>query len=292
MRLKNIEFKYINLLFSFFIIIVFGCKTNSKIELPKKQKPFDITFDIKGSGDSTVLKIVNPTYAPLRFYLSSADSLTETIIRKNNVSELMVLGQETNIFNIKRADTTSSKTFRKKLSVDVKYGDLNNLIKDTVIALPYPKNKTHTVLQGNKTTFTHKYEYNKYAVDFKMNIGEEISAVYNGVVVAVLDQYNIGGANSRYQPYGNYIMLYHKDLGTYSEYFHLKFNGSLVKIGDEVKQGQIIGYSGNTGHSTEPHLHFNYSKPHKKEGLISIPIRFNSGHNSIDLTKHQKIKND
>lgn len=293
MQLKNINLKYQILSLGVFISLVFACKTNSKPDLPKTQNPFDIVFEVNNVSDNLSLTIGNPSYAPLRFYITSNDSITKAIIDKNELSELMVYGQQTNTFEITKDDTISSKTFRKNLSVDVKYGDLNKIVKEeTTIALPYPKGKTYPVLQGNKTTFTHKYDYNKYAVDFTMNVGEEICAVYDGVVVAVLDQYNIGGAHSRYQPYGNYIMIYHKELGTYSEYFHLKFNGSLVKIGDAVKQGQVIGYSGNTGYSTQPHLHFNYTKPHKTIGLQSIPIKFNTGHYSEDLKKYTKITNN
>ncbi len=39
-------------------------------------------------------------------------------------------------------------------------------------------------------------------------------------------------------------------------YWHLQKDGVLVNIGDTVKQGQLIGYSGNTGYTAFPHLHF------------------------------------
>ncbi|WP_277619852.1 M23 family metallopeptidase [Chryseobacterium angstadtii] len=44
--------------------------------------------------------------------------------------------------------------------------------------------------------------------------------------------------------------------GTFAQYYHLKQNGVKVNIGDQVKKGDVIGLSGNTGWSKGPHLHF------------------------------------
>lgn len=80
-------------------------------------------------------------------------------------------------------------------------------------------------------------------VDFALKIGEPIYAVFDGVVrVAQIN----GG-------YGKMILIRHyNNLETL--YAHLdKIN---VKVGQEVKAGDIIGMSGNTGFSTGPHLHF------------------------------------
>ena len=54
---------------------------------------------------------------------------------------------------------------------------------------------------------------------------------------------------------GNYIIIKHKSK-EFSVYAHLRENSLCLKKGDKVKRGEVIAKVGNTGHSTEPHLHF------------------------------------
>lgn len=55
--------------------------------------------------------------------------------------------------------------------------------------------------------------------------------------------------------YGNFVKIKHED-GTSTIYAHLYKNTITVKEGDTVVQGQIIGYMGSSGNSTNTHLHF------------------------------------
>ncbi|RDU71517.1 M23 family metallopeptidase [Helicobacter brantae] len=82
-------------------------------------------------------------------------------------------------------------------------------------------------------------------VDFSAEIGTPIYATADGVVEFARKDYNGG--------YGNLIKIDHS-FGFKTYYAHL--NDLLVKRGDFVKKGQIIAYSGNSGISTGPHLHY------------------------------------
>ncbi len=59
--------------------------------------------------------------------------------------------------------------------------------------------------------------------------------------------------------YTNYVVIDHGD-GTSALYAHLKYNSVLPNVGDYVRQNQPIAQSGNTGHSTAPHLHYSLQK--------------------------------
>jgi murein DD-endopeptidase MepM/ murein hydrolase activator NlpD len=74
--------------------------------------------------------------------------------------------------------------------------------------------------------------------------GLEIHATGDGVVKI---------AEHKRSGYGNEVLIDH-DFGYSSRYAHLK--NILVKQGEEVKRGQVIGTLGSSGRSTGPHLHY------------------------------------
>jgi murein DD-endopeptidase MepM/ murein hydrolase activator NlpD len=108
--------------------------------------------------------------------------------------------------------------------------------------------------------------------------GEDALAVMDGVVTATKDSIpeNIPGPTSRAVPItletvgGNYVII---DIGAgrYAFYAHLQPGSLRVRTGDRVRRGQVLGLVGNSGNSTEPHLHFHLADGTTPLGAEGIP---------------------
>lgn len=72
---------------------------------------------------------------------------------------------------------------------------------------------------------------------------------------------------------GNYIIIRHTE-NEFSFIAHFKRGSILVAVGEEVKQGQTVGRCGNSGHSTEPHIHFHLQDGPNIWTAAGLPVRF------------------
>jgi murein DD-endopeptidase MepM/ murein hydrolase activator NlpD len=95
-----------------------------------------------------------------------------------------------------------------------------------------------------------------YGVDIGASRGTRVGAAASGTVVETVSSC-VEGRTSCGGRYGNYIVIAHAN-GTFTRYAHLSRVN--VEIGEKVSRGEKIGASGNTGHSTGPHLHFQIEK--------------------------------
>ena len=147
---------------------------------------------------------------------------------------------------------------------------LNQTASDHIYELPFASGMTYQISQGYNGRFSHK---GVNAIDFAMDVGEKVYAARAGIVYRVVEKNSKSCQHSSCQEYNNYIMVYHDD-GTFSEYSHLKYNGANVNVGDRVEAGDFIGYSGNTGWSSGPHLHFVVYKYDQKGNRQSLKTKF------------------
>lgn len=121
-----------------------------------------------------------------------------------------------------------------------------------VLAVPVPSDTENEIMQGYGATAFAKRNYAGHwhnGLDFRASIGTPIVAAESGVVVASGNQ----DLYCRHGAYGKFIVINHNNNLT-TLYGH--FSRMLVEKGDTVTRGQVIGYAGQTGFATGPHLHF------------------------------------
>jgi hypothetical protein len=96
--------------------------------------------------------------------------------------------------------------------------------------------------------------------DVKLNLGDTVVSAYNGIVTRAKSYYG----------YGSLVVISHANkLETY--YAHL--SQILVKVGDTIRTGQIVGLGGRTGRATTNHLHFEIrenGKPYNSELVFNF----------------------
>ncbi len=192
--------------------------------------------------------------------------------------------QETaRIMMLNRADERLDGHYRYFLEWTV--GDKDAVHDDDyVYALPYASGRSYRVLQGYRSRFSHT-GLEAFAVDFDMPEGTPVHAARSGVVARVEGSHSIGCWEDGCGRYANFIVVLHED-GTTGEYYHLQQDGVLVEVGDSVERGQKIGLSGNTGHTTMPHLHFAVYRATEWGNTQSIPVRFRSADGLVTRPRH------
>lgn len=104
------------------------------------------------------------------------------------------------------------------------------------------------VLYGERMDGRTNKPRNHTGIDFELTKGSDVVATADGVVI--VQMYG--------DKPGNFVSIKHNE--TYStRYYHLET--ALVKRGDRVSKGQVIGLVGSTGlYSTAPHLHYEVLK--------------------------------
>ena len=97
-----------------------------------------------------------------------------------------------------------------------------------------------------------------YGMDYSAKVGTEIYATGDGIISKV---------KRSKRGYGNYVKINH-GFGYETLYAHM--SRYIVKKGQKVKRGEVIGYVGNSGISTAPHLHYEVRKDNKKINPVNF----------------------
>lgn len=143
---------------------------------------------------------------------------------------------------------------------------------DAVYYPPIANGGRFLITQSFGGPFSHQDEQNRYAVDIAMPIGTPIHAARGGVIMDVEDDFYKNGIEQSYKSRANSVRILHAD-GSMAVYAHLALEKAQVYPGLKVEAGQLIAYSGNTGYSSGPHLHFAV-QVNKGMRLSAVPFMF------------------
>lgn len=184
----------------------------------------------------------------------------------NRYRELLEKGlerEELILNNMQRIDK-----LKKQMYIQTKsYDDIMNMARDKealLASMPAIQPVSNKELKRLASGFGYRmhpiYKVRKMhtGTDFSLPTGTPVYATGDGQVVYT---------KTKFSGYGKHIKIKH-GFGYQTLYAHL--SEFIVKPGQKVKRGQVIGYSGNTGGSTAPHLHYEVIKDNKKVNPVNF----------------------
>lgn len=124
--------------------------------------------------------------------------------------------------------------------------------------------------------------------------GQPLIAPCDAEVVTVTEgvKDNIPGEMNTAQITGNTVVLKTTN-NEYLLFAHFKLNSINVKAGDKVKQGQLLGLCGNSGNSSEPHLHFHIQDKEGMPGATGIKCYFEKIMvNAVEKTDYSPVRGE
>ncbi len=277
------------LLFATFLLLQ-GCGVfrPGAPDLPPLDKPSFLKLYADFESEGLVISLVNELPVERYVILRSTDEAWQNRFDTYNPIQLPA-NDQLSLPPIELSAEVDTSALKSSIRGSSFLGNPTTTTPDTghLYTLPVKRGKNYRILQGYHGSFSHYRDYNRYAIDFAMPVGDTIYSVRDGVVGYLFEDSSIGGNHEAYLNYSNTIMVVHDD-GTIAQYSHLQKNGVLVDLGQRVQAGQPIGISGETGFVSGAHLHFNLMKPTPKE-LVSIPLDFEQ-HPGETLIKNKVVR--
>ena len=267
------------------LLLITGCKYAPQEKL--RQAELEASYTIEGKKLN--FTIGNPLKCPIRINATSEGSLLSELLESH--FPMVITPQTDTLISYTLPDSSLQKD---KITLSFVLGAIStDSLEVLPLQFPFPKGRKYRIIQGYNGSYSHRSDYSRYAIDFNMAEGDTVCAAADGYVVGVIEGYKYGGSSKKWRDYANFITLYHPAMNRFTQYVHLKHEGSFVEVGDFVEQGEAIGLSGNTGYTNTEHLHFNVLIP-TENSMISAPTSFTGDIDGAELkrgvTVHRRLE--
>ena len=140
------------------------------------------------------------------------------------------------------------------------------------VSSPFNRNRMHPIF---RTVRPH------LAIDYAAPAGTPVVAIGGGKIDFVGWR---GG-------YGNMVDVRHSD-NYVSRYAHFSRVAPKLKRGQSIAAGDVIGYVGQTGHATGPHLHFEFLRGGTKINFLAVRLPKTRQLSGADLARFQRLRDE
>lgn len=263
-----------SVLLSFFILLIFYQFFDSpkekklKLEIQnltsqyevidKNMKQVEIVLDEIQARDDNIYRVIfeaDPIPTSIRKQGFGGVNRYEKLLGLSN-SELMI-NTSKKIDQLTKQLYLQSKSFDEVIELAK---NKSNMLASIPAIQPVANKDLKRMASGYGYRIHPIYKTRKmhYGMDFSAKTGTEIYSTGDGVVSKV---------KRSKRGYGNYVKINH-GFGYETLYAHM--SKYIVKKGQKVKRGEVIGFVGNSGISTAPHLHYEVRKDNKKINPVNF----------------------
>ncbi len=263
-----------SVLLSFFILLIFYQLFDSpkekklKLEIQnltsqyevieKNMKQVEIVLDEIQDRDDNIYRVIfeaDPIPTSIRKQGFGGVNRYEKLLGLSN-SELMI-NTSKKIDQLTKQLYLQSKSFDEVIDLAK---NKSNMLASIPAIQPVANKDLKRMASGYGYRIHPIYKTRKmhYGMDFSAKTGTEIYSTGDGVVSKV---------KRSKRGYGNYVKINH-GFGYETLYAHM--SKYIVKKGQKVKRGEVIGFVGNSGISTAPHLHYEVRKDNKKINPVNF----------------------